>query len=95
MHAELEQPLAQPADLGAGTRRARRAEPEFLHQHIGGGGEEHAELIGSKATAARAAEVRRLLCLYRNRSLHEFSRIKRWLQENRRILECIRTSCRH
>ena len=28
-----------------------------MHQHRGGGGEEHAELIGPKATATRAAEV--------------------------------------
>src|SRR6516225_9440301 len=44
MDSELEQALAQPGDLASGRRRARGAEPEFLHQDVGGGGQEHAEL---------------------------------------------------
>jgi hypothetical protein len=57
MHAEFEQSFSQAADLGAGTRRARGAQAEFLQQDVGGGGEEHAELIGPKARAARAPDL--------------------------------------
>ena len=53
----LREPVAQPRHLGAGTGGARRAQPEFLHQHVGGGGEEHAQLIGPEATAARAVDL--------------------------------------
>ena len=54
---QCEEPVAQPRHLGAGTGGARRAQPEFLHQHVGGGGEEHAQLIGPEATAARAVDL--------------------------------------
>ena len=54
---QLEQPVAQPRHLGAGTGGPRRAQPEFLHQHIGRGGEEHAQLIGPEATAARPTDL--------------------------------------
>ena len=54
---QFEEPVAQPRHLGAGTGGARRAQPEFLHQHVGGGGEEHAQLIGPEATAARAVDL--------------------------------------
>ena len=33
---QFEEPVAQPRHLGAGTGGARRAQPEFLHQHVGG-----------------------------------------------------------
>ena len=39
---QFEEPVAQPHHLGARTGGARRAQPEFLHQHGGGGGEEDA-----------------------------------------------------
>ena len=32
---QLEEPVAQPGHLGAGTRGPRGAQPEFLHQHVG------------------------------------------------------------
>ena len=54
---QFEEPVAQPRHLGAGTGGARRAQPEFLHQHVGGGGEQHAQLIGPEATAARAVDL--------------------------------------
>ena len=57
MRPQFEEPVAQPRHLGAGTGGARRAQPEFLHQHVGGGGEEHAQLIGPKATATRAVDL--------------------------------------
>ena len=54
---QCEEPVAQPRHVGAGTGGARRAQPECLHQHVGGGGEEDAQLIGPEATAARAADL--------------------------------------
>ena len=54
---QFEEPVAQPRHLGAGTGGARRAQPEFLQEHVGGGGEEHAQLIGPEATAARAVDL--------------------------------------
>src|SRR5438309_3169001 len=55
--AELEQPLTQRGHLRAGAGRARGSEPEFLHEHVCGGGEEHAQLIGPEATAARPSDL--------------------------------------
>ena len=55
--AEFEQPLPQREHLRAGARRARRPQPEFLHEHVRGGGEEHAQLIGPEATAACASDL--------------------------------------
>jgi hypothetical protein len=39
--AQLQQSRAQPRHLGAGTGGARGPQPEFLHEDIGRGGEEH------------------------------------------------------
>ena len=33
------------------------AQPEFLQEHVGGGGDEHAQLIGPEATTARAVDL--------------------------------------
>ena len=54
---QFEQSLAQPRHLGAGTRGARGAHAEFLHQDVRGSREEHAQLIGPEATAARPADL--------------------------------------
>ena len=43
--AELEQPIAQPHHLGSGTRGARRVQPQFLHEHVGCGGQKNAQLV--------------------------------------------------
>ena len=40
---QFEEPVAQPRHLDAGTAGARRAQPEFLQEHEGGGREEHAQ----------------------------------------------------
>jgi hypothetical protein len=55
--AEFEQTLPQCGHLGAGARRARGPQPEFLHEHVRRGGEEHAQLIGPEATAAGASDL--------------------------------------
>src|SRR6266581_4853234 len=52
MDAECEQTLPQCGHLRAGARRARGPQPEFLHEHVRRGGEEHAQLIGPEAPAA-------------------------------------------
>src|SRR6266542_3896447 len=57
MDAELEQPLTQRGHLRVGAGRARGPQPEFLHEHVRGGGEEHAQLIGPEATAAGASDL--------------------------------------
>src|SRR6266851_10078665 len=57
MDAELEQPLTQRGHLRAGAGGARGPQPEFLHEDVRGGGEEHAQLIGPEAPAARASDL--------------------------------------
>ena len=57
LHAEFEQPLTEPGHLGTGTRGARGPQAEFLHEHVRGGGEEHAQLIGPEATAAGPVDL--------------------------------------
>ena len=57
VHAQGEQPGAQPRHLGAGTGGARRAQPACLQQHVGRGGEQHAQVIGPEAPADRAVDL--------------------------------------
>src|SRR5207247_10182679 len=45
MDAELEQPFTQRGHLRVGAGRPCGPQPEFLHEHIRGGGAEHAELM--------------------------------------------------
>ena len=45
LHADLEQVEPQPADLRARPRSAACNEPQFLQQHVGRSGEQHAELV--------------------------------------------------
>src|ERR1700730_4853397 len=57
VRAQLEQPLAQPRHLGTRIRSARGPQPQFLHQDVRGGGEEHAQLIRPEPTATGAADL--------------------------------------
>ena len=41
---QLQQPVAQPRHLAAGTRSTRRPQSQFLHEHVGRGGQEDAQL---------------------------------------------------
>jgi hypothetical protein len=59
--AEFEQALPQRAHLRAGAGRARGPQPEFLHQDVRGGGEEHTQLIRPEASAARAPDLEALV----------------------------------
>lgn len=47
-HAQLQQPLAQCADLGAGQFRACSAGSQLLHQNIGSGRHQDAKLLAQK-----------------------------------------------
>ena len=54
---QFDEPVAQPRHFGAGTGGARRRQPEFLHQHVGGGSQEDAQLDRPEPTAARAVDL--------------------------------------
>lgn len=51
---KLEQSLAQRRDLGRGAPGTRSTEAKFLHQHVGGYGEHHPQVVGPELGAARA-----------------------------------------
>ena len=55
--AQLEQAVAQPRHLGAGARRARGAQSQFLHQDVGGGGHQDPQLVGPEAATAGAVDL--------------------------------------
>ena len=54
---QLQQPVAQPRHLAAGTRSTRRPQSQFLHEHVGRGGQEDAQLVRREQTAARAVDL--------------------------------------
>ena len=56
LHADLQERESQAPDLRARQRRPRGAALEALEQHVGGGTQQHAELIGPEARATRASE---------------------------------------
>ena len=56
--AEFEQALTQECHLRAGTGGACGSQPQFLHEHVGRRGEEHAQLIGPETTAAGAPKLK-------------------------------------
>ena len=43
--------------LAAGTRSTRRPQSQFLHEHVGRGGQEDAQLVRREQTAARAVDL--------------------------------------
>src|SRR6516165_7403280 len=60
---ELEQPLAQRADLRPGTGRPPRLGLQALEEDVRGEAEEHPELIGQEAMAARPVQCQPLMQL--------------------------------
>ena len=54
---QLQQPVPQPRHLAAGTRSTRRPQSQFLHEHVGRGGQEDAQLVRREQTAARAVDL--------------------------------------
>ena len=57
---QLQQPVPQPRHLAAGTRSTRRPQSQFLHEHVGGGSQEDAQLVRREQTAARAVDLQRV-----------------------------------
>lgn len=55
--AEFEQSLAHCAHLGPTTWPSPRQQAPLLYENIGGGSEQHAELIGQEACAAPAINL--------------------------------------
>ena len=55
--SQLQQPVPQPRHLAAGTRSTRRPQSQFLHEHVGRGGQEDAQLVRREQTAARAVDL--------------------------------------
>jgi hypothetical protein len=43
--------------LGSSTVGAGGSQAQLLHQHVGRGGQQHAELVGPEAAAAGSADV--------------------------------------
>ena len=54
---QLQQPVAQPRHLAAGTRSTRRPQSQLLHEHVGRGRQEDAHLVRPEPTAARAVDL--------------------------------------
>ena len=54
---QLQQPVPQPRHLAAGARGTRRPQSQFLHEHVGGGSQEDAQLVRPEQTAARAVDL--------------------------------------
>lgn len=50
---ELAEVFAQGADLGAAEGRARGVQAQLLVEHLGGGGQQAAQLIGEETAASR------------------------------------------
>ena len=55
--AQLQEPVAEPRHLGAGARGACGAPAKLLHEHVGGGGQQDAELVRGEPAATGAVEV--------------------------------------
>ena len=70
--AKLQQPFAERPDLGASAAGAGGSQAQLLHQHVGRGGQQHAELVGPEAV-----QLVRSMCNACN-SLMRFSISPRW-----------------
>src|SRR6266403_310043 len=61
---EFEQPLAQRAHLGACTLTTASTQAKLLHQYIGGGGEQHSQLVGEEVRATGAVDLQSMMQLF-------------------------------
>ena len=57
--SELEEPIAEPRHLGAGACGAGGAQAKLLQEHVGGGGQQDAELVCCEPAAAGAVDLYR------------------------------------
>ena len=56
--AQLQQPFAERPDLSASAVGVCGAQAQLLHQHVSGGGQQHAELVGPEITATGAVDLK-------------------------------------
>ena len=68
MNAQLQEPVAQPGHLGSGTGGACGAQPELLHEHVGGGRQQDPNWF-----AANRQQLVRSICSPSSSSLIRFS----------------------
>ena len=61
--AEFHQVFAQGADLGGSQGRAGGPQTQLLVEHVGGGAQQAAQLIGEEATAAGAVDFQAMMQL--------------------------------
>src|SRR3569833_2669418 len=66
---EPEQAIAQRAHLGACALTSSGAQAQLQHQHISGGGQQHAQLVGHESRATRAVDLQSVVQLF-NPVLH-------------------------
>ena len=57
VHPQLEQPVPQPAHLGAGAGGTRRPQPQLLHEHVRRGSQQDAQLVRREVSATRAVDL--------------------------------------
>ena len=62
--AEFQEVFTQGADLGASVSGTRGTQTQFLVEHIGGGAEQAAQLIGEEAGAAGAVDLQAVMQLF-------------------------------
>ena len=55
--AQLQEPVAEPGHLGPRTSGACGAQPKLLQEHVGGGGQQDAELVRCEPAAAGAVDL--------------------------------------
>src|ERR1035437_6768682 len=55
---QLQQSFAERPDLSASTVGVCGAQAQLLHQHVGGGGQQYAELVGPEITATGAVDLK-------------------------------------
>lgn len=61
---ELQEPLAQRAQLSASTAGARCAQAQLLHEHVGGSRQQSTQLVGEEAPATRAVDLQPVVQLF-------------------------------
>src|SRR5271157_1432424 len=61
---EFQQPFSQGPDLSPRTVGACGSQTQLLHQHISGGGQQHAELVGPEIAATGAVDLQLVQFFY-------------------------------
>src|ERR1019366_9435015 len=63
LRTQLQQPFTQRPRLRPGAGRPRRSQPQFLHQHISGRRQQHAELVSPEFRTTGAVDLQSLMQL--------------------------------